>query len=62
VTETQAAQIELDKTAEEFKRLNEERHKIYLQLQDTLDNSNQREVLIQRTAQKFSEDKENLDK
>jgi len=50
VTETQAAQIELDKTAEEFKRLNEERHKIYLQLQDTLDNSNQREILIQRTA------------
>jgi len=32
VTETQAAQIELDKTAEEFKRQNEERHKIYLQL------------------------------
>ena len=46
VTETQASQIELDKTAEEFKRLNSERHQIYLQLQDTLDNSNQREVLI----------------
>ena len=26
VTETQAAQIELDKTAEEFKRLHAERH------------------------------------
>ena len=31
VTETQAAQIELDKTAEEFKRLHSERHQLYLQ-------------------------------
>ena len=30
VTETQASQIELDKTAEEFKRLHSERHEIYL--------------------------------
>ena len=30
VTETQAAQIELDKTAEEFKRLHQERHELYL--------------------------------
>jgi hypothetical protein len=31
VTETQAAQIELDKTAEEFKRMHNERHQLYLQ-------------------------------
>lgn len=30
VTETQAAQIELDKTAEEFKRMHAERHQIFL--------------------------------
>jgi hypothetical protein len=30
VTETQASQIELDKTAEEFKRMHSERHQLYL--------------------------------
>lgn len=29
ITETQAAQIELDKTAEEFKKQHEERHKLF---------------------------------
>lgn len=34
VTETRAAQMQLDKTAEECKRVHEERHKIYEQLVD----------------------------
>ena len=46
VTETQAAQIELDKTAEEFKRLHQERHQLYLQWQDTVENSRKRDELI----------------
>ena len=36
MTETQAAQIELDKTAEELKRLHNERHQLYLQFEDCL--------------------------
>ncbi|CAG9320801.1 unnamed protein product [Blepharisma stoltei] len=36
VTETQAKQIELDKTAEEFKRMHAERHELYERLQDTV--------------------------
>ena len=36
VTETQAAQIELDKTAQEFKRVHQERHKLYLQWSEAI--------------------------
>jgi len=36
VTETQAAQIELDKTAQEFKRVHQERHKLYLQWSEVI--------------------------
>jgi len=50
VTETQAAQIELDKTAEEFKRLHAERHQLYLQWQDTVENSRKRDELINQTG------------
>lgn len=50
VTETQAAQIELDKTAEEFKRLHAERHQLYLQWQDTVENSRRRDELINETG------------
>ena len=43
VTETQAAQIELDKTAEEFKRMHAERHQIFLQWQETAENIRKRD-------------------
>lgn len=51
VTETQAAQIELDKTAEEFKRLHGERHQLYLQWQETVENSRKRDELINETGE-----------
>ena len=53
VTETQAAQIELDKTAEEFKRLHSERHQLYLQWQETVENSRKRDELINETSQDY---------
>jgi chromosome segregation ATPase len=62
VTETQAAQIELDKTAEEFKRLHAERHQLYLQWQDTVDNSRKRDELINETGESYGSAKEFLDK
>ncbi len=61
VTETQAAQIELDKTAEEFKRLHQERHQLYLQWQETVENSRRRDALISEEGQAFGVHKDFLD-
>jgi chromosome segregation ATPase len=62
VTETQASQIELDKTAEEFKRMHSERHQLYLQWQDTVENSRKRDELINETGEQYGSSKEFLDK
>ena len=62
VTETQAAQIELDKTAEEFKRLHSERHQLYLQWQETVENSRKRDELINETGEDYARAKDYLDK
>ena len=62
VTETQAAQIELDKTAEEFKRLHSERHQLYLQWQDTVENSRRRDELINETGEQYGNAKDWLDR
>ena len=62
VTETQAAQIELDKTAEEFKRMHAERHQLYLQWQDTVENSRKRDELINQTGEQYGSSKDFLDK
>ena len=62
VTETQAAQIELDKTAEEFKRMHAERHQLYLQWQETVENSRKRDELINETGEDYARAKDYLDK
>lgn len=62
VTETQAAQIELDKTAEEFKRIHQERHELYLQWQDTVENSRRRDELINETGVQYGSAKSWLEK
>jgi hypothetical protein len=62
VTETQAAQIELDKTAEEFKRMHNERHQLYLQWQETVENSRKRDELINETGEIYARAKDTLDK
>ena len=62
VMETQAAQIELDKTAEEFKRLHSERHQLYLQWQDTVENSRRRDELINETGEQYGSSKDWLDR
>ena len=62
VTETQAAQIELDKTAEEFKRMHSERHALYLQWQETVENSRRRDELINETGESYARAKDALDK
>mmetsp|Transcript_47153 Transcript_47153/g.63946 ORF Transcript_47153/g.63946 Transcript_47153/m.63946 type:complete len:263 (-) Transcript_47153:1749-2537(-) len=62
VTETQAAQIELDKTAEEFRRLHSERHQLYLQWQETVENSRKRDELINETGERYGTSKDFLDR
>jgi len=55
ITETQAAQIELDKTAEEFKRHHEERHKLYQQWEEALQAITRREETINHEADKYAQ-------
>ena len=57
VTETQAAQIELDKTAQEFKRLHVERHQLYLQWAEAVQNSTMRDKLLSEVGKKFADHK-----
>jgi chromosome segregation ATPase len=54
VTETQAAQIELDKTAEEFKRVHQERHKLYLQWTDAVVSSRKIEEQIAQIGEEYA--------
>jgi len=55
ITETQAAQIELDKTAEEFKKHHEERHKLYQQWEEALQTISRREETINQEADKYAQ-------
>lgn len=54
VTETQATQIELDKTAEEFKQLHEERHNHFTQWQDVSENIARRDQAIIEEGENFA--------
>ncbi len=60
ITETQAAQIELDKTAEEFKRLHVERHQLYLQWSEAVQNSQKRDKILGEVAKDFGNHKQEL--
>jgi len=62
ITETQAAQIELDKTAEEFKRHHEERHKLYQQWEEALQTISRREETINQEADKYAQIKMEIEK
>ena len=52
----------MDKTAEEFKRLHSERHELYLQWQETVENSRKRDELINETGEQYGSAKDFLDK
>lgn len=54
VTETQATQIELDKTAEEFKIHHEERHKHFIQWQEVSENIARRDQAIIEEGENFA--------
>jgi coiled-coil domain-containing protein 39 len=54
VTETQAAQIELDKTAEEFKKKHNERHQLFHQVEEVVKNISNREKQIQEQTETYA--------
>jgi len=56
-TETQARQIELDRTAEEFRSLHSERQRLVRQWQDTIEAMHRRDVTIQELATQYAEEK-----
>ena len=62
VTETQAAQIELDKTAQEFKRVHQERHKLYLQWSESIVAAKKVEEQIAILGEDFGRSREYLQK
>lgn len=51
VTETRAAQIELDKTGEEFKNLHRERQELLLQWEESIKAAERREQLIKQAEE-----------
>lgn len=54
ITETQSAQIQLDKTAEDFKALHEERLELVRQWEDALETVKHRDVAIQAASERFA--------
>lgn len=57
VTETQAKQIELDKTAEEFKKMHAERHELYERLQDTVKACQRLDKALHDAGETFGKDR-----
>jgi len=55
ITETQAKQIELDKTAEEFRRLHRERQELVQRWQESLDTMKKRDVEIAKAGEVYGE-------
>lgn len=54
ITETQSAQIELDKTAEDFKTLHKERQALVQQWEEAIEAMNRRDEMIQKAGEKFA--------
>ncbi|KAJ9435477.1 Coiled-coil domain-containing protein 39 [Diplonema papillatum] len=62
ITETQAAQIELDKTADDFKNLHRERQQLVQQWEDAVHAMHNRDEVITAARERFSEGKRWLTK
>ena len=60
VTETQSKQIELDKTAEEFRRLHKERQELVRQWQESIETMRRRDDDIRRAGERYADAKAQL--
>merc|ERR1719428_2068258 len=56
VTETQASQIEMDKTAEQFRQLHTDRKSLITQWEDAVKQMQQRDKQLETRAQKYAEE------
>merc|ERR1719313_2374928 len=56
VTETQASQIEMDKTAEQFRQLHTDRKSLITQWEDAVKNMQTRDKQLEARAQKYAEE------
>jgi chromosome segregation ATPase len=61
-TDTQARQIELDRTAEEFRRVHGERQVLVTQWQDTVEAMRRRDQTVQKLAEDYAHERSNLAK
>ena len=61
-TDTQARQIELDRTAEEFRRVHGERQVLVTQWQDTVEAMRRRDQTVQKLAADYAEERSKLAK
>mmetsp|Transcript_8642 Transcript_8642/g.12761 ORF Transcript_8642/g.12761 Transcript_8642/m.12761 type:complete len:920 (+) Transcript_8642:114-2873(+) len=57
VTETQASQIELDKTAEDFQKLHKERQELVKQWEDAIEHMRRLDEQIRKAGEKFADKK-----
>lgn len=60
ITETQSKQIELDKTAEDFRNMHAERQSMLVRLQESVDTIARRDVELQEISVKYAESREAL--
>jgi len=60
VTETQAKQIELDKTADEFRALHRERQQLVRQWQESLESMKRRDIEIGEAGERYADAMESL--
>jgi len=60
ITETQTAQIELDKTAEDFKQLHAERQELVMQWEQAIEAMKRRDVTINETGEALVEKKQDI--
>lgn len=60
ITETQAKQIELDKTAEEFREIHRQRQDLVIQWQEAIETMQRRDEEIAAASERFADNKERI--
>lgn len=60
ITETQSVQIELEKTAEDYKALHKERQDLIQQWEDTIEAMNKRDEMIQKAGEALTNGKDDI--
>ncbi|KAH7820496.1 putative Flagella associated protein [Monocercomonoides exilis] len=62
VTNTQSLQIELDKTAEDFQKIQKRRHDLVKQFEDLINSMKERDEMIERNREVYNKQKQDMSK